>query len=559
MGSKDKRLYLRSENLQNIYFMIRQTTLRVFALCFLFGIICIDASQAQNQTIGGGLTGEPLQEFLRENYTPNSTLGYSIARDSMYTILDNRDGMVIGVYTYFEMPVDPNSSSPRQDAYDGGNGINAEHLWPRSKGAGSEPAFSDLHHLRSTEVTANQDRGNLKFGTIPDNEVDRWYNKSSREETGLIFTTTAPPEAERDVWSKVKLNDRFESKLDTKGDVARSMFYFYTIYRNEADAEDAGFFSSMDDALLEWHDIDEVDGDEVLRTETISDWQGNVNPFVMDTTLVRRAFFMEDGGTDPDPDPDFITIFTETFGSVSSSTNISDHTFDNANFTFEGSGDIRESLPSEGYESASGDAQVFMNLGDRYFTIGNINTTGFEQLALSLGLYSSGDTPITIEYRTDSEGIWTDVTYTNQPSGGIWGLLEIPNSGLPAAEFLSIRFSKNNSQQYRLDDIHLRGVAVEATSADISDGIPNSIRLVQNYPNPFNPATSIQFDLPQNQIVKLAVYDMLGREVAVLADGMRQAGFHEVSWNASDMASGIYIYSLETSSKRITRKMTLMK
>ena len=256
---------------------------------------------AQNQTIGGDLTGEPLQEYLRENYTPDLTLGYNTARDRMYTILDNRDGMVIGVYTYFEMPVDPNSSSPRADAFDGGNGINAEHLWPQSKGAGSEPMKSDLHHLRSTEVRANQDRGNLKFGTIPDSEVDRWYNKSSRDETGLIFTTTAPPQAERDQWSKVKLNDRFESKLDTKGDIARSMFYFYTIYRDEADAEDSGFFSSMDDALLEWHDVDEVDVDEVLRTETISGWQGNVNPFVMDTTLVRRAYFMDDGGSDPTP------------------------------------------------------------------------------------------------------------------------------------------------------------------------------------------------------------------------------------------------------------------
>jgi len=119
---------------------------------------------AQNQTIGGNLTGEPLQEFLRENYTPDLTLGYSTARDRMYTILDNRDGKVIGVYTYFEMPVDPNSSSPRSDAYDNGNGINAEHLWPQSKYLGDEPMKSDLHHLRSTEVRANQDRGNLKFG-----------------------------------------------------------------------------------------------------------------------------------------------------------------------------------------------------------------------------------------------------------------------------------------------------------------------------------------------------------------------------------------------------------
>lgn len=531
----------------------------ILTFSLLLGFISGGSLFAQNQNIGGDLTGEPLQEFLRDNYTPNQTLGYSIARDRMYTILDNRDGQVIGVYTYFEMPVDPNSSTPRADAYDNGNGINAEHLWPQSKGAGNEPARSDLHHLRSTEVRANQDRGNLKFGTIPDANVDRWYNKQSREETGLIYTTTAPPLNERIEWSKIKLNDRFESKLDTKGDIARSMFYFYTIYRSEADAEDSGFFLSMDDALLEWHDIDEVDGDELTRTQQISNWQGNVNPFILDTTLVRRAYFMEDGGTDPDPDPVFTDIFTETFGSVSSSTDIGNHTFDNTSFTFEGNGDIRESLPSEGYEEASGNAQMFMNFGDKYFTIGNINSTGFEMLALSMGIYSSGDTPLTIEYRTDSEGLWNELVYNDQLNGGNWQLLDIEDSGLPAAEFLSIRFSKNNSQQYRLDDIQLRGVEIENTSSDFSDDLPKTAQLNQNYPNPFNPATTIQYTLSSTGQVRLSVYDMLGREVAVIVNDLKSAGDHTATWDASNFSSGIYIYSLRTESSRITRKMTLMK
>jgi len=525
----------------------------------LFLLLSNGSLSAQNQTFGGDLTGEPLQEFLRENYTPDLTLGYSRARDRMYTILDNREGKVIGVYTYFEMPVDPNSSSPRADAYDGGSGINAEHLWPQSKGAGSEPARSDLHHLRSTEVRANQDRGNLKFGTIPDGEVDRWYNKASRDETGLIFTTTAPPVAERDAWSKVKLNDRFESKLDTKGDIARSMFYFYTIYRDEADAEDAGFYSSMDDALLEWHDIDQVDGDEVLRTERISDWQGNMNPFVMDTTLVRRAFFTEDGGTDPDPDPVFTDIFKETFGSVASSTDIGDHVFDNSSFTFEGNGDIRESLPSAGYDEASGNAQVFMNLGYRYFTVGNINTTGFDQLSLNLGVYSSSTTPLTIEYSTDNDGNWTELTSGTQLSAGSWSWIEIEDSGLPASDALAIRFSKDNSQQYRLDDIRLSGVEGETTSSESNPGIPARVSLDQNYPNPFNPSTSIRYELQESQQVRMAIYDMLGREIAVLVNETKPAGSYSVSWNASGVSSGIYIYSLETESSRITRKMTLMK
>jgi len=283
--------------------MLIRIAARFIAVCFFIGIIGTGVSSAQNESIGGDLTGEPLLEYLRSNYTPNSTLGYNTARDRMYTILDNHDGQVICVYTYFEMPVDPNSSTPRADAFDNGNGINAEHLWPQSLGAGSEPARSDLHSLYSSEVRVNQDRGNLRFGTIPDNEVDLWYHKTSREETGSIFTSTPPPEDERYQWSKRKNNDRFEAKLDTKGDIARAMFYFYTVYKDEADAEDPDYFTSMVEDLLDWHDIDEVDEYEVWRTETISGWQGNVNPFVMDTTLIRRAYFSEDGGSDTDPDP----------------------------------------------------------------------------------------------------------------------------------------------------------------------------------------------------------------------------------------------------------------
>lgn len=513
----------------------------------------------QNQTIGGNLTGEPLQEYLRENYTPNSTLGYNIARDRMYTTLDNEDGYVVGVYTYYEVPVDPNSSTPRADAYQNGQGMNAEHLWPQSKGADSGPPNSDLHHLYSTEIRVNADRGNLKFGTIPDEETDLWYNKEVEENTGNIYTSTSPPESERPFYSKRKNDDRFEVKLDRKGDVARAMFYFYTIYRDVADSEGPGFFDSMDTDLHEWHNLDEVDSYEVWRSESIEDWQGNVNPFVMDTTLVRRAYFTEDGGTDPDPDPEFEEIFTETFGTVSSSTDISAHQFDNAGFTFEGNGDIRESLPSEGYENASGNAQVFMNLGDRFVTISGIDSEGYEQLALQFGVYANSSTPFVIEYSTDLGENWQSLQNVPAQTANTWTQLRLEAPGLPSAEQLAIRFSKSGGQQYRLDDVRLEGVARETTANEQGSELADQVALNQNYPNPFNPATTIEFELPRQQDVKLAIYDMLGREVSLLADGIHSSGNHIYSWDASNFSSGIYIYTLETGSRRITRKMTLMK
>ncbi|MCB2199911.1 carboxypeptidase regulatory-like domain-containing protein [bacterium] len=91
------------------------------------------------------------------------------------------------------------------------------------------------------------------------------------------------------------------------------------------------------------------------------------------------------------------------------------------------------------------------------------------------------------------------------------------------------------------------------------DVLPMQYALHQNYPNPFNPSTAIKFDLVATQNVKLAVYNMLGQEVARLVDGQMQAGYHNVSFDASRLASGVYFYRLETPGFTKMRKMVLVK
>ena len=84
--------------------------------------------------------------------------------------------------------------------------------------------------------------------------------------------------------------------------------------------------------------------------------------------------------------------------------------------------------------------------------------------------------------------------------------------------------------------------------------------LQQNYPNPFNPTTQIRFSISEAQQVSLRVYDMAGRLVATLVNNETvTAGAHEVTFNASSLASGIYFYRFITESEIVTRKMTLMK
>jgi hypothetical protein len=89
---------------------------------------------------------------------------------------------------------------------------------------------------------------------------------------------------------------------------------------------------------------------------------------------------------------------------------------------------------------------------------------------------------------------------------------------------------------------------------------PNSFKLEQNYPNPFNPATIISFYIPERSRISLKVYDILGRVVEVLADGIMYSGVHKISFDGKKLASGIYIYSLASDkSGIISRKMVLIK
>jgi len=93
----------------------------------------------------------------------------------------------------------------------------------------------------------------------------------------------------------------------------------------------------------------------------------------------------------------------------------------------------------------------------------------------------------------------------------------------------------------------------------ISNEIPDKIELFQNYPNPFNPTTKISFAISKPNIVKLTIYDVTGRAMAVLVNEEVKSGVYEVDWDASNIASGIYYYKLETENYNETKKMLLLK
>jgi hypothetical protein len=91
------------------------------------------------------------------------------------------------------------------------------------------------------------------------------------------------------------------------------------------------------------------------------------------------------------------------------------------------------------------------------------------------------------------------------------------------------------------------------------EGLAEGFRLCQNYPNPFNPTTVVSYQLSAVSEVRLAVYDLLGREVAVLVNEKKPAGSHEVTFDAGRLASGTYLYHMTAGNFVQTRSMVLLK
>lgn len=108
-------------------------------------------------------------------------------------------------------------------------------------------------------------------------------------------------------------------------------------------------------------------------------------------------------------------------------------------------------------------------------------------------------------------------------------------------------------------DIQVHEAATQSLKTFDYAETPDTYTLDANYPNPFNPTTTIQYALPAEGQVRLAVYDMLGREVARLVDSNQKAGTHRVSFDAQDLSSGVYIYRIEANGFTQTRQMTLVK
>jgi endonuclease/exonuclease/phosphatase family metal-dependent hydrolase len=228
-------------------------------------------------TILPGITGDKLLEELDKSYSPVVSLGYGSARELLYTQIDNEGGIVTDIYGGDRVAINKNSTKAREEAAQ--HGINAEHVWPQSLGA-KGPAKSDLHNLFAAREEINSARSNYPFAEISDNQTTSWFLDDDE-----LFAKPSPQDI--DQYSEFK-KGVFEPREAKKGDIARVMFYFRTVYPELADAN---FFKTQQRTLCQWHTDDPIDAGEVTRSRAIArTLQGNENPFVLDSTLSERTY-----------------------------------------------------------------------------------------------------------------------------------------------------------------------------------------------------------------------------------------------------------------------------
>jgi hypothetical protein len=188
------------------------------------------------------------------------------------------------------------------------------------------------------------------------------------------------------------------------------------------------------------------------------------------------------------------------------------------------------------------------------------------------------DSSVTVEVpiRNTGNNILNGEVYLAGPDAALFAIadglssfsLKVDSSQAVAITFYPVSFESYEAELHVVHDapnrsdtliIPLSGQGKEPTDATPAPDLPGELALHQNYPNPFNPSTVITYLVPSESRVQLTIYDVTGRRVSALVDEVQAPGEYRVMWDASEIASGIYIYRLSASGHTLTRRMTLIR
>lgn len=172
---------------------------------------------------------------------------------------------------------------------------------------------------------------------------------------------------------------------------------------------------------------------------------------------------------------------------------------------------------------------------------------------------------------SDGEPEWvtTGLSQSVYALSSSYQLYQIDFAGIDEADYnpdfkIRVRFSgddmtEDGGNRTTFNNIMLEYQSTATSIQEPETENPQTISLKQNYPNPFNPSTTIQYTLPEAGEVRIDVYNVMGQRVATVVNEHQNAGSHTISFDATRLASGVYLYKLQTSGKVLIRKMTLIK
>ena len=189
--------------------------------------------------------------------------------------------------------------------------------------------------------------------------------------------------------------------------------------------------------------------------------------------------------------------------------------------------------------------------------------------------------PANISFKIGIIDAWGNQSYVDFPANqttyglvrdGNWGQASIPVEDI-RGEWIDLRMLSYEfvilevngaSCEFGLDDIYWDGGETTSIIEDEFGENPTKFNLQNSFPNPFNPVTTLRYDLPEDALVNITIYDMMGRVVKTLINGSQTAGYRSTQWNAtndagSPVSAGIYLYMIQAGDFRQTKKMVLLK
>lgn len=205
-------------------------------------------------------------------------------------------------------------------------------------------------------------------------------------------------------------------------------------------------------------------------------------------------------------------------------------------------------------------AVPFLEVSATEYDFGNV-IIGSESDTWTFTIMNTGQAAMTFGLSLQTDSVFT-LSYYTISSLEPQDSLQVGVNFIPSAlgvhtdtVFISSSAPMNGSAT-----VILRGMGADTSVISVNvEYFPGSFLLNQNYPNPFNPLTTIPYDIPIISHVKLVVYNSNGQEAAVLLDETQEAGSYVIKWNAGNLASGVYLITLEADGKTVTKRGVLLK